>query len=152
MNPILILLPLLIGFTEPPKDSPADKLIGSWNLVQYKYGEAQEFSDVPEFIYYVKNITPTHFSWCSYNPENGDIIGTGGGTYEIDSKAYTESTEFWYPSGTNIPGTRTAFKYKMKGKTWTISGYVKQVEINPASGEMAPIDSTYISEVWVKLD
>jgi len=151
MKLLLILIPILLGLTPPTKDAPTDKLIGSWHLVQYKYGDDEGFSDVPEFMYYVKNVTKTHFSWCSYNPEDGNIVGAGGGTYELSDKKYTENTEYWYPSGTSIPGTETSFDYKLKGNRWTISGYIKAVELNPASGEMVPIDSTYISEIWMRL-
>ncbi len=151
MKSIIILLPLLFGFINRPVEKPKNKLIGSWTLVKYKYGHDAEFNNVPEFIYYVKNLTDSHFSWCSYNPEDGNVIGTGGGTYTIKEDTYVENTEFWYPSGTSIPGTRTSFKYKLKGNMWTISGYIKEVELNPATGEMAPIDSTYISEVWQRI-
>jgi hypothetical protein len=34
---------------------------------------------------------------------------------------------------------------------WTINGYIKEVELNPASGEMVPIDSIFISEVWQRI-
>lgn len=151
MKSLIIIIPLVFGFTTAPFNGPQDKLLGSWSLVQYKYGHDSEYNDVPEFMYYVKNITSSHFSWCSYSPEDGNIIGTGGGTYIVDKKIYTESTDFWYPSGTSIPGTKTSFDYEIKGNMWTISGYIKEVEINPSSGEMVPIDSTYISEIWQRI-
>lgn len=151
MKSLLIILPIIFGFTLVPENSPQDKLLGSWTLVQYKYGQDSEYNDVPEFMYYVKNVTASHFSWCSYNPEDGNIIGTGGGSYTANNKLYIESTEFWYPSGTSIPGTKTSFKYEIKGNMWTISGYIKEVELNPSSGEMVPIDSTYISEIWQRI-
>ena len=151
MKSILLLIPFILGLNVPPSEAPNEKLIGSWNLVQYKYGEDENYNDVPEFMYYVKNITQRRFSWCSYNPEDGEVIGTGGGTYEIVGKKYVESTDFWYPSGTNIPGTQTAFDYKIKGNRWTISGYVKEVELSPSTGEMVRVDSTYIEEVWMRI-
>ena len=151
MKSLLIILPILFGFTLVPENGPQDKLLGSWTLVQYKYGQDSEYNDVPEFMYYVKNVTTSHFSWCSYNPDDGNIIGTGGGSYTADNKLYIESTDFWYPSGTSIPGTKTSFSYKIEGNMWTISGYIKEVELNPSTGEIAPIDSTYISEVWQRI-
>ena len=151
MKTLIILLPLLLGLNITPERDVAEKLLGSWNLVEYKYGQDAEYNQVPEFMYYIKNVTVNHFSWCSYNPENGKVIGAGGGTYTIDGKNYVESTNYWYPSGTSIPGTRTTFEYELRGNMWTISGYIKEVELNPASGEMAPIDSIYISEVWQKI-
>ena len=151
MIALIISISLLIGIVNPPDEKPKNKLLGSWTLVQFKYGQDAEFNNVPEFMYYVKNITESHFSWCSYNPEDGNVIGSGGGTYEMDEKSYIESTDFWFPSGTSIPGTKTKFDYKLKGNMWTISGYIKEVELNPSSGEMAPIDSIYISEVWQRV-
>jgi hypothetical protein len=151
MKSLLIVIPLFFSFMLVPENGPKDKLLGSWTLVQYKYGQDSEYNDVPEFMYYVKNVTDSHFSWCSYNPEDGNIIGTGGGSYTADNKLYIENTEFWYPSGTSIPGTKTSFDYEIKGNMWTISGYIKEVELNPSSGEMVPIDSTYISEIWQRI-
>lgn len=151
MKLLLILFPLFFAFTLPPSEGPQEKLIGSWSLVKYKYGKDAEYNNVPEFMYYIKNITSSHFSWCSYNPEDGEVIGAGGGTYAIGAKDYVESTDFWFPSGTSIPGTKTSFAYKIKGNMWTISGYIKEVEMNPSSGEIVPIDSIYISEVWQRV-
>lgn len=151
MKALIISLSLLFGIVNPPNEKQKNKLLGSWTLAQFKYGQDAEFNDVPDFMYYVKNITESHFSWCSYNPEDGNVIGSGGGTYVMTDKTYTESTDFWFPSGTSIPGTKTKFDYKIKGNMWTISGYIKEVELNPSSGEMAPIDSIYISEVWQRV-
>ena len=151
MKSLLLLIPFLLGLTTTPEKAPKNKLIGSWNLVQYKYGEDENYSDVPEFIYYVKNITENRFSWCSYNPENGEVIGTGGGTYEVNDKKYIESTDFWYPSGTNIPGSETAFNYQLKGNRWIISGYIREVELSPSTGKMVRTDSTHISEIWMRI-
>ncbi len=151
MRSLILLLPLVFGFTYMPEVEPQNNLLGSWTLVQYKYGADAEYNHVPEFMYYVKNITESHFSWCSYSPEDGNVIGAGGGTYSISDKSYIESTDFWFPSGTSIPGTKTTFDYKIEGNMWTINGYIKEVELNPSSGEMAPIDSIYISEVWQRI-
>ncbi|MEN8249748.1 MAG: hypothetical protein ABFS32_12505 [Bacteroidota bacterium] len=151
MKILILLLPLLLGINLEKDKNAAEKLLGSWTLVEFKYGNEADYEKVPDFMYYIKNVTDTHFSWCSYNPESGEIVGAGGGTYNVNSKAYIESTDFWYPSGTSIPGTTTTFKYKLKGNMWTISGYIKEVELNPATGEMVPTDSTYISEKWQKI-
>jgi len=153
MKILTILLALL--FIDTPillreKDKP--ELEGSWKLKKYKYGNDEEFSEVPSFMTYVKNITPNHFSWCSYNPEDGKIIGTGGGTYEYNKTNYIEKSDYWYPAGSGIAGTATSFEYSLKGKQWTIKGYIKNLNLNPSSGEFEKIDSTYMVEIWQKLD
>ena len=73
------------------------------------------------------------------------------GTYELDGNRYIESSDFWYPSGTNIPGSKTAFEYQLKGNRWTINGYVKEVELSPSTGKMVRTDSTHISEIWMRI-
>ena len=141
----------LSGFVTEPEVEPQKEIQGSWTLVKYRYGNDQVLQNVPEFMVYVKNITDTHFSWCSFSPEDGNVIGTGGGTYEFKNGKYVEKTEYWFPSGTDIPGTQTAFDYKLKGNSWTISGYIKNVELDPSSGEIQEIDSTYLEEVWQRV-
>lgn len=148
----LILALLFIDSPITSSDKTKSKFEGSWTLVKYKYNMNDELSEVPAFMSYVKNVTNTHFSWCSYNPESGSVIGMGGGTYTYTKDQYVEKTNFWYPSGSGIPGTETAFEYSFKGKQWTIKGYIKSLALNPSTGEFTEIDSTYMMEVWQRLD
>lgn len=153
MKVFLLLFALLFVETpNPVSDKDKSKFVGSWKLVKYKYGMGDDFSEVPRFMNYVKNVTDSHFSWCSYNPEDGKVVGMGGGTYHYNKENYIEKTDFWYPTGSGITGTETAFKYSFKGKQWTIEGYIKSLTLNPSSGEFTQIDSTYMVEVWQKLN
>ena len=153
MKALLIFLALLFVDNPAPKpEKSKPKFEGSWKLLKYKYNLNDELSEVPEFMSYVKNVTPTHFSWCSYNPETGSIVGTGGGTYRYDQDHYIEKTNYWLPSGSGIPGTETSFEYSFKGKQWTIKGYIKSLALDPKTGEFTKIDSTYMMEVWQRLD
>jgi hypothetical protein len=152
MKVIAILLAVFMSGTNVDINSDAQKdIMGSWTLVKYRYGQEESLNDVPEFLTYIKNVTDSHFSWCSFNPEDGNITGSGGGTYRLEKDLYIETADFWFPSGTDIPGTETPFNYTVKGNSWTISGYIRQVEINPASGEMQYIDSVYLEEVWQRV-
>lgn len=148
----LIIAFLFIDMPMPTPEKAKPKFEGSWKLVKYKYSLNDELSEVPAFMSYVKNVTSTHFSWCSYNPENGSVVGMGGGTYSFDKEHYVEKTDFWFPSGSGIPGTETSFEYSFKGKQWTIKGYIKSLAPNPKTGEFTEIDSTYMMEVWQRLD
>lgn len=148
----LILALMFIGSPVPKSGKNKSKFEGTWKLVKYKYNANDELSEVPGFIRYVKNVTPTHFSWCSYSPADGSIVGTGGGTYTYDKNHYVEKTDYWYPSGEGIPGTQTSFEYSFKGKQWTIKGYIKSLAPNPKTGEFTEVDSTYLKEVWERLD
>jgi len=143
---------VFIGTPNNGVDKEESNFEGSWKLLKYGYGTGNGLSEVPEFMNYVKNVTKSHFSWCSYNPENGAVIGMGGGTYHFDKAIYYEKTDFWYPAGSGIPGTQTSFEYTFKGNNWTIEGYVKSLTLNPSTGEFNEIDSTYMIEVWQKID
>ena len=147
----IILTVFLIGAGTPTTLEYQNDLMGSWTLVKYRYGQDTELNQVPEFLNYVKNVTESHYSWCSYNPEDGSVAGAGGGTYEFTGGKYIEKTDFWFPSGTDIPGTETAFDTELKGNMWTIRGYIKSVELDPGSGEFVEIDSTFMEEVWMRV-
>ena len=147
---IFLMVFLLGGGTEITPDYQHE-LMGSWTLVKYRYGQDQELNDVPEFLNYVKNVTESHYSWCSYNPEDGSVAGAGGGTYKFVEGKYVEKTDFWFPSGTDIPGTETAFDFELNGNMWTIRGFIKSIELDPASGEFIEIDSIFMEEVWLRV-
>lgn len=149
---LLLFAFLFIDSHEPILDKEKSKFEGSWGLVKYKYGTGDDLSEVPAFMRYVKNVTKNHFSWCSFNPEDGKVVGMGGGTYHFNKENYVEKTDFWYPAGSGIPGTETSFSYTFKGKQWTIEGYIKSLTLNPSTGEFTQIDSTYMIEVWQKLE
>lgn len=150
----LTLLFLLIATysTNPIIDKGTSKFEGSWQLIKYNYDNGDELNDVPEFMKYVKNVTKSHFSWCSYNPSDGKVVGMGGGTYVFNENSYIEKTDFWYPAGSGIPGTETSFAYAFKGKQWTIEGYIKSLALDPATGEFTKVDSTYMVEVWQRME
>ncbi len=153
MKALLLLLTLLVidtPFTTVDKEK--SKFEGSWKLVKYNYDNGNELNDVPPFMKYVKNVTKSHFSWCSYNPDDGKVVGMGGGTYFYDKNRYVEKTDFWYPAGSGIPGTETSFSYSFKGKQWRIEGYIKSLTLNPSTGEFTEVDSTYMVEVWQRLE
>ena len=150
----LAALTILLSFSfqsNTSLESEKEMIIGSWQLESYKYNQDVSFSNVPDFVRYIKNITSSHYSWCSFESEAGNVISTGGGSYEISDENYIETTEVWYPSGTGIPGTSTQFEYQVTSNKWTISGYIHNVELSPESGELQEIDSTYMEEVWVRI-
>lgn len=67
-------------------------LVGTWELVSYKYGKETEFTDMTDLMKEIKLITPTHFSWTSYDEQ--EVIGSGGGTYTYQDGRYIEKIDF----------------------------------------------------------
>lgn len=151
-NTILLLSCLLVIFLTSGSTPTAQStdLKGSWTLIKYKYGSEKELSDVPEIITYVKHITENHFSWASY-AQNGNLIAAGGGNYEISDDIYSEHIQYFHPLGSNLPGSSVDFNYSLTGNNWTISGFVKNIQINPGNGAYETIDSIRLEEVWRRL-
>ena len=133
-------------------DKPDNSILGTWEMVSYKYGTDTFLSDVPEFIKYRKHITDSHFSWVSFGEGGDNIHGTGGGTYKLKDGKYVEKIEFFMPPGSNLTGTSVAFDYSLDNDQWSISGYVKEVNLNPTTGEFAAVDSTWLEEVWKRVE
>lgn len=122
-------------------------LVGTWELESYR-GEGDSIrSDYPEFVSYVKLITPTHFVWVHYLSEQDQVLAEGGGTYVYDGDTYTETLNFVYPSGSGQVGTVLPFKCKLADDSWYHTGYII-IQEQDDSGEMAPSDSVLIDEVW----
>ena len=122
-------------------------LVGTWQLESYK-GEGDSLrSEYPDFVRYVKLITPTHFVWVHYTSEGDQVLAEGGGTYVYDGNTYTETLNFVYPSGSGQVGTVLPFSCTIDGDTWYHKGHIIIQEENDA-GEMVPVDSALIDEVW----
>ncbi|MGI9541624.1 MAG: hypothetical protein ACR2MX_00110 [Cyclobacteriaceae bacterium] len=130
--------------------SEESNLVGTWELDSYKdHGDSLR-SEYPDFVKYMKLITPTHFLWVHYISEQDQVLAEGGGTYKYDGDTYTETIEFIYPSGSNQIGTVLPFDCKVDENTWYHKGNIKRMEKDPDSGKMITKDSSRIDEVWTK--
>ena len=139
---------LIMGSTT--NESTPHELQGSWTMIKYKQGTSSELSELPGFITYVKHLTNTHFSWASYN-EEGNLIAGGGGTYEVKGDKYTEYIDYFHPLGSNLAGSSIEFDFSLSGNDWMISGWGKNIQINPGSGQYEEVDSVLLEEVWRRL-
>ena len=59
--------------------SNAGGLLGTWQMVSSKNGDAKEFSDYPKDRRHVKMITATHFIWVDYGTDAKKIESAAGG-------------------------------------------------------------------------
>ena len=138
--------------TETKGDGFKPNLEGTWQLISFKYGTDTEFTKVPSFMEYRKILTKEHFTWVSYGENGDDVIGAGGGTYKIKGGKYTETSDFFHPSGTVAPGTSTEFDFSLDGNYWKITGVIKSVKIDPETGKSSKIEETSLSEVWERVN
>jgi len=120
-------------------------------MVAYKYGNETTFKDMDDaWMKEIKLITGSHFTWTSYDDQ--ELIGTGGGTYTYENGKYIENIEFFHPLGSNMIGSSQVFDCKLEDGKWYHSGYIKKYEIDPETLDYVVVDSSFIEEVWVKID
>ncbi|BDC99330.1 hypothetical protein [Persicobacter psychrovividus] len=141
----------LLAITAATHKKDHHPLAGSWELSEFRYGKDEALNELPEQLKYVKHITEEHFTWVSYSPTDGGVVGAGGGTYELNKDYYTEHIKFFQPAGSNLVGTSVKFKYELKKNQWKIWGYIHEIQIDPSSGKFTKVDSTYLEEVWHRL-
>ena len=108
----------------------------------------------PEGLIYEKYISPTHFTWVSYQTDIDSLLGTGGGTYDYDinSSTYTEDIKFFLPAGSNEMGQTIPFDVRFEDGNWYHTGYAKVFEFDPDTGENIVVDSVKIEEIWERTD
>jgi hypothetical protein len=98
----------------------ANKLVGTWKLVSGKYGGQQ--SNLPEASTTLKHMTPTHYTFVTYN-KDGEVTRIGGGLYTYNGKALESILE--YGVGSDIKSRRgkpQTYDCKVEGKKLYQSG------------------------------
>ncbi|MEQ8417517.1 MAG: hypothetical protein RIE86_27815 [Imperialibacter sp.] len=134
--------------TEAPKS-----LVGTWELVSYMSDSSggKAWIDHPSNILYQKHLTPTHFTWISYQKDNDQLVGMGGGTYTYDGENYVENIEFFLPATSSILGQKINFTADFVDGEWHHRGFVKDFEFDVESAETVVVDSSRIEEMWRKV-
>jgi len=146
---LLSLLPILVNAQK------AVNLQGVWERVSLKVnGKPEAFAGRQ-----IKLLTAKHYSWVKQDKKAADSLlakGTlrdslaayhdefGAGTYKISGDTYTETTEFF--GEPQYIGTSLAFKFKLKGGLWYITGSYSHF----ANGKK--IDEELIEETWKRIE
>ncbi len=92
---------------QPVEDST---LVGTWILRSQLLPNDSIMTEYPDFMRYLKLITPSHFAWVQYNASADELMGAGGGTYQFDGEGnYIEHLKFFYPLGDNVVGQSIEF-------------------------------------------
>jgi hypothetical protein len=111
--------------------------VGTWQLVSFKYGEATNWSNLPEGQRRIKLINPTHFSWVQYEAPSGKAQTMAGGTYTLKEGAYIETIEYAGEGMTEYLGKSQSFTIRVEGEEFHQSGRLS--------------DGTQIEEVWQRV-
>ncbi len=123
-------------------------LVGTWELVSVKNEGDSIWTEYPDFVGYLKHITPTHFNWVYFNTEGDEVNGEGGGLYNLKGNNYIEYIQYTYNNADNSVNTEARFTYRVEDNKWYHNGYVKVLKLNPGSGEYIVADSNKIEEIW----
>ena len=118
-------------------------LMGTWELQEYKSQQDAPSLSYPDFVNYVKLITPTHFVWIQYNDEGDQVSGAGAGTYSYAGDVYKEGIQMMYPSGNALVGGEVVFKAEIDGDNW--NHFCTAFERDGQS-----VDTVYIDEKWAR--
>ncbi len=130
----------------------SDALVGTWQLVQFKYSGDSVFKDVPSFVIYRKLITKNHFTWISYDADGDEVNGMGGGTYTLKDGTYIENIEYFFPKGSSLLGNAIPFDCKLEGNKWHHAGYIQEREYDPDKERYVVISTEKIEEIWEKIE
>jgi len=111
--------------------------LGTWQLISYKYGEADKWSEASRNQKRLKLITPTHFTWIAYEPASGKVLSMAGGPYTLSGLNYIESIEYAGEGMTDYLGKKQSFTIQLETDKLRQSGQLS--------------DGTKIEEVWQRV-
>jgi len=109
-------------------------LLGTWELVSYKYGDQKEFADFPKDRHRVKMITETQAIWFEFPTSTKEIQAGAGGAYSLVGDTYTESKDFAIGGMMGYLGKKHVYTVRLEGDRLTQSGALS--------------DGLKIEEVW----
>ena len=70
----------------------------------------------------LKHITPTHFTWVTYDTDARTAVTCGGGRYFLVGDSYSEHIEFALGPVSSLVGTLQVFRVTVSGDTLTQTG------------------------------
>lgn len=134
--------------SESPNTYDPD-VTGSWELITYREQDRPTALEYPDFIKYIKLLTPTHFIWIQYNGEGDEVFAAGSGTYTLSADKYIETIQMMYPGGSGTVGSDIEFTYSLDSGRWNHMGYVNRININADDNAR---EDLLIDEVWVRME
>lgn len=120
---VLVLTSCHIGQrTQQELGMKSGSLVGTWEMVSFKYGNMKEFSDAPKNRRRIKMITDTHSLWFDIDTNTQEIKIGSGGPYSLIGDTYTEFHEFSGESMKAYEGNKHVYTVQVEGDKLTQSG------------------------------
>lgn len=141
----LFLVPAQSGHNPDPKASMRGNLEGTWRLVSYKYGQAQQFTNLPKDQQTrLKFITATHFIWVDLDPKTKQMLTAAGGRCSLADAVYKETIEFGLGKvAKDLRVKEQTFTVKVEGDTYHQSGTLVFGGAHP--------ETMKLEEVWERV-
>jgi hypothetical protein len=120
----MLVAPTVFGEDQKPQfDQLKRDLQGTWKCVS--------FPEWPQEIMHIKHITPTHYTWVTYDRANSSILSTSGGTWSFKDDKYVEVCEFASDPHQHLRGKTNTFAIKVAGDKWDHMGVPgTEIEVN----------------------
>lgn len=118
MKKLLIVVGVLLAIgaaggsgAEDDADRVRKGLVGTWKNVDAEF---------PEGILHVKHITPTHWTWVTYDAKAMTPLASAGGTWSLEGDKYKERIDFASDTHPHLPGKEYTFTLKFEGDKLSI--------------------------------
>ena|SRR5882672_7314431 len=115
----------------------ANPLLGTWELVKSRDGNAPDYTDVPKQSRQLALYTPTYFTVVGYDTVTKKTDRALGGRYTVSGEDYAEIIEFPAIRGKAVTGNTNVFKVHLEGDRFTKTGMLS--------------NGRKLSEVWQKV-
>lgn len=84
--------------------------------------ESHSLVGVPKQISHIKLVTPTHFTWVTYDRDRQAVLATAGGAWSFRDGHYVEFCDFASNSHQHLRGKTLTFTIDLVGDRWGIKG------------------------------
>jgi hypothetical protein len=115
----------------------ANPLLGTWELVKSREGNAADYTDVSKQHRQLALYTPTYFAVVGYATASKKSDRGLGGRYTLSGEDYAEIIEFPAVRGKAVTGNTNLFKLRFEGERFTKTGTLS--------------NGRQLSEVWQKV-
>lgn len=130
------------------KKGKSNQLIGTWDLISYRQNEGGNYIEYPNYVGYIKLLTPTHFTWVYFNEEGDEIYAAGSGHYTYNKEKYSETINMIYPKNEGQLGETIEFTANLENNKWKHKGQLPIISIDTTNGNIIR-SSSLIDEVWI---